>query len=119
VRFLADEGVDAAIVVSLRSLGHDVAYIAELSPGMGDDELLERANSEERILVTVDKDFGELVFRLGRATFGILLVRLPGLSSAVKANAVLQAVASHGTEIPGNFVVLSPALVRIRSPLKT
>jgi hypothetical protein len=45
VRFLADEGVDAAIVVSLRSLGHDVAYIAELSPGMGDDELLERART--------------------------------------------------------------------------
>jgi predicted nuclease of predicted toxin-antitoxin system len=118
VRFLADEGVDVAIVASLRLLGRDVAYTAESSPSMGDDELLELAYSEERLLVTVDKDFGELVFRLGRATSGILLVRLPGLSSAAKANAVLQAVASHGTEILGNFAVLSPALVRIRPPLQ-
>jgi predicted nuclease of predicted toxin-antitoxin system len=117
VRILADEGIDAAIVAALRSAGHDALYIAELSPSMSDDQVLERASSEERVLVTVDKDFGELVFRMARATFGVLLLRLPGLSSAAKADVVVQAISNHEDEMSGNFVVLSPALVRIRPPM--
>ena len=64
MRLLADEGVDAAIVARLRFDGYDVVYVAELSPGITDDAVLELANAEERILMTADKDFGELVFRL-------------------------------------------------------
>jgi predicted nuclease of predicted toxin-antitoxin system len=81
VKLLADEGVDSAIVTRLRSDGHDVVYVAELSPGITDEAVLELANADERIPMTADKDFGELVFRLRRVAFGILLVRLPGLPS--------------------------------------
>jgi predicted nuclease of predicted toxin-antitoxin system len=72
VRLLADEGVDAAIVARLRFDGHDLVYVAELSPGITDDAVLELANADERILMTADKDFGELVFRLRRVAFGVL-----------------------------------------------
>jgi hypothetical protein len=77
VKLLADEGVDAAIVTRLRSDGHDVVYVAELSPGITDEAVLELANANERILVTTDKDFGELVFRLrpSRALAGATLDR--------------------------------------------
>mgnify|MGYP002628041632 FL=1 len=67
---LADEGVERQIVERLRSDGHSVAYIAEMSPGISDEVILAQANDERALLVTFDKDFGELVFRqrLSRAS---------------------------------------------------
>ncbi|MDP2183314.1 MAG: DUF5615 family PIN-like protein [Actinomycetota bacterium] len=116
MNLLADEGVETRIVERLRYEGHDVEYVAELAPGITDDEVLERANNDRRVLVTVDKDFGELVFRLGRVTSGVLLVRLSGLSSDDKATLVADAVRDHGVKMPGAFTVVSPSLVRIRPP---
>jgi predicted nuclease of predicted toxin-antitoxin system len=118
VKFLADECVDAAVVARLRADGHDALSVAELAPGISDDAVLELANADERILVTADADFGELVFRQRRVTFGVLLVRLAGLPSAHKADAVTQVVVEHGGEMAGAFTVLSPGLVRIRPPLQ-
>lgn len=117
MKLVADEGVDWAIVASLRADGHDVVYVAELSPSITDEAVLDLANGDERILVTADKDFGELVFRLRQVAFGVLLVRLPGLSSAGKADAVSESVREHGREMAGTFTVVSPGLVRIRPPL--
>ncbi|HEX5872366.1 MAG TPA: DUF5615 family PIN-like protein [Longimicrobium sp.] len=71
MNFVCDEGVDRSIVVQLRSDGHDVVYIAELSPSIPDDEVLREANERAAVLVTADKDFGELVFRLGKLSTGI------------------------------------------------
>lgn len=117
MKVLADEGVDAAIVARLRSDGHDVEYVAELAPGITDDEVLDRAASANQLLMTADKDFGELVFRLDRAAFGVVLLRLPGLAPTVKADLVSQAVHDHGDEMPAAFTVVAPGLVRIRPPL--
>ena len=117
MRLLADEGVDAAVVARLRSGGRDVVYVAELSPGIKDDAVLDLADADGRVLLTADKDFGELVFRLRRVAFGVLLVRLPGLPSASKADVVAQVIGEHGQEMPGAFTVLSAGLVRIRRPL--
>jgi predicted nuclease of predicted toxin-antitoxin system len=117
VKLLGDEGVDAAIVARLRADGHDVVYVAELSPSITDEAVLELANGDERILVTADKDFGDLVFRLRQVAFGVLLVRLTGLSSASRADAVSESVREHGREMAGGFTVVSPGLVRIRPPL--
>jgi predicted nuclease of predicted toxin-antitoxin system len=63
MRFLADEGVDAAIVSALRSDGHDIQWMAEELEGSTDDVVLDAAARDARILITEDKDFGELVFR--------------------------------------------------------
>ncbi len=57
MKLLADEGVDAAIVARLRLGGHDVLSVAELAPGITDNAVLDLANGEERVLLTVDKDF--------------------------------------------------------------
>jgi predicted nuclease of predicted toxin-antitoxin system len=117
LKLLADEGVDAAIVARLRLDGHDVLYIAEVAPGTTDNAVLELANGEERVLLTADKDFGELTFRLCHLAFGILLVRLPGLSLADKAHVVALAIDEHGDEMTRAFSVISPGLVRIRPRL--
>jgi predicted nuclease of predicted toxin-antitoxin system len=96
VRLLADEGVDALTVARLRGDGHDVTYVAELAPGITDDAGLELANADDRVLLTTDKDFGELVFRLGRLPLGVLLLRLAGLEADARAEIVSRAVAAHG-----------------------
>jgi len=65
VNFLADEGVDRQIVDRLRQDGHVVLYVAEMERGISDDVVLDLANREGALLLTADKDFGEMVFRLG------------------------------------------------------
>lgn len=90
MKFLADEGVEAQIVARLRLDGHDIEYVAELAPGITDDQVLARANDAVRVLITVDKDFGELVFRLRSL---------------------------NGQQMPGAFTVVSPGAIRIRPPI--
>ena len=60
----------------MRSSGIDVHYILESHPGADDEKVLQIPNDEERILITQDKDFGELVYRLQKVHFGIILLRL-------------------------------------------
>ena len=91
-------------------------YVAEMEPGISDDIVLDLANQEADVLLTADKDFGELVFRQGLLTSGILLVRLAGLSPARKAEVVASAVSQHSGELPGAFAVLTPGAFRIRRP---
>ena len=62
MRFLADESCDFGVVLALRAAGHDVMAIAEVSPREEDDSVMERALQKERIVVTEDKDFGQLVY---------------------------------------------------------
>ena len=63
MKFIADECCDTGIVISLRREGHDVFYVLEEEPGLRDEVVLQRAYVERRILLTEDKDFGELVYR--------------------------------------------------------
>ena len=82
--------------------------------GIDNDAVLEEASRGGALLVTADKDFGELVFRMGRIAMGVVLVRLAGLSAVSKANTVAAAFASRGHELTSAFSVISPGRVRIR-----
>ena len=119
MNLLADESVDRPVVERLRADKHSVVYVAELDPGVGDDAVLERANHDGMLLITADRDFGELVFRLGRIHAGVVLIRLAGLSSEVKANAVSRALAERGDELLSAFSVISPGSLRIRRMIET
>jgi len=114
MNIVADEGVDRCIVVRLRQDGHQVWYVAETAPAMSDDAVLEVANREGALLLTADKDFGEMVFRQHRFSGGIILVRLAGLSAGRKAEAVAAAVNRHGPELTGGFTVITPGICRTR-----
>jgi len=114
MKFVADESVDKAIVDRLRSDGHHVDYVAELAPSLDDDQVNNLANSQSALLVTEDKDFGELVYRLRRVHSGVILVRLAGVSSALRGDIVAGVVTDRGAELPKAFTVISPGMVRIR-----
>ena len=76
-RLLADQNVPGAVVAALRQQGHDVAWVLEDAPGSPDPEVLLRAQRDDRVLVTFDKDFGELAFHRGlAASVGIVLFRI-------------------------------------------
>ena len=117
MNLVADEGVDQAVVERLRDDGHDVLYVAELSPSITDEEVLQHANDRGALLVTPDKDFGELVFRQGRIHPGVVLIRLAGLSNAAKARIVAEVCRDRASELLQAFSVVSPGQVRIRRAL--
>lgn len=115
MNLLADEGVDRQIVERLRQDGHEVLYVAEVEPSIGDEVVLERANERSALLLTADKDFGELVFKDKLLTTGgVILLRLAGLSVARKAEIVSDTFREHGAELSNHFTVISPGRIRIR-----
>ena len=84
MKLIADEGVDKPIVDALRNHGFDVLYILEDYRSADDDFIPALSDSLNAVLLTQDKDFGELVFRLKRAHFGVVLIRLQGYTPEAK-----------------------------------
>lgn len=114
MKFLADEGIDRQIVEHLREEGYVIKYVVEMEQGISDDAVFELANKEELVLLTADKDFGELVFRLQQISKGVILIRLAGLSPARKAEIVVSIINRHAEELVEAFSVITPAGIRIR-----
>lgn len=114
MRFLADENFPLDAVEALRQQEHDVAWIRTESPGISDPEVLNRAQIENLIVLTFDKDFGELAFREQLpATSGIILFRIMAPSGAVIAQKVATAIAMRD-DWAGHFSVVEDDKVRMR-----
>ena len=114
MRILANENFPLDVVAAIRQLGHDVAWVRIDASGSKDRDILRRAMSEQRILLTFDKDFGELAFQFGLpATCGIVLFRLQASSSAVLATWVVTALQSR-TDWAGQFAVVEAGRIRMR-----
>jgi len=114
VRFCANENLSEETILRLRRDGHDVVWIRELAPGIADHEVLARARADDRVLLTFDKDFGELVYHLGSAASrGIILFRISQLSAASVAERISKILASR-TDWEGHFSVVDDAVVRMR-----
>jgi predicted nuclease of predicted toxin-antitoxin system len=113
MRFMADESCDFAVVRVLRAAGHDVAAVTEISPRAEDGEVIDLAVREERILLTEDKDFGQLVYASRRTSSGVILLRFPARARTGLAKAVAQLVRRRGEELTGRFIVVQPGRIRI------
>lgn len=114
MNFLADEGVDKPIVDALRDAGHHVWYVAEMEPGLSDEEVLAMASQFDALLLTADKDFGTLVFQMHQFTKGVILLRLAGLPPVRKAERVVWAIQTYGHKMHRSFTVITPRTLRIR-----
>ncbi len=119
MKLLADECCDAGLVAALRASGHDVRYVAEEQPGLTDEEVLRTAFDERRVLLTEDKDFGDLVVRFERPTIGIVLIRLGAGKSHRKWKRVLGVLSAHESRLLDHYVVIHEDRVRFRPLSRT
>jgi predicted nuclease of predicted toxin-antitoxin system len=114
MRFLANENCPLDVVEALRQAGHDVGWIRTDAPGSGDVAVLARAQAELRVLLTFDKDFGDLAFHADLpAGCGVVLFRLAASSASALAALVLAAIQSR-SDWPGHFSVVEPGRIRMR-----
>jgi predicted nuclease of predicted toxin-antitoxin system len=114
VRLLANENFPGAAVQILRNAGHDVAWVRTAAPGSSDRDVLERAVAEKRILVTFDKDFGELASQsLLPDECGVVLFRIR-LRNAARAAIVIADILRSRNDWAGKFSVVEPARIRMR-----
>ena len=117
MRLCANENIPGDGVAALRRQGHDVLWVREAMPGATDEQVIERAIAEQRLLLTFDKDFGELAFRHGRkAAAGVVLFRINQPSAAAVAETIARVLASRD-DWAGNFSAVDDRTVRMR-PLK-
>jgi len=118
VRWLVDECVAAPLVARLRKSGEDVLYTAEMAAGVSDQATMALAQVEERLLLTEDKDFGELVFRWRRPVPGLVLVRIEPHLPQLRSERMLAAIARYGDNLIGRYTVIEEARFRSR-PLRS
>jgi len=114
MRLLADENIPRRAIERLRRKGHDVLAICESAPRTLDEDVMQLAEKEGRILLTFDKDFGELAYDSApRPSCGIILFRIPLLSSDYIAAMIVEVMDSR-CDWPGNFAVVEPGRIRLR-----
>jgi len=114
MKFLVDECTGTSVVACLRDEGHDAVAVVEVMPEADDEEILARAVSEGRIVVTNDKDFGELVYRSGWEHRGVVLLRLRDERAENKVRMMKVALAQVGGKLRNHYVVVAEAGIRVR-----
>jgi len=113
VRLLADGNIPREVVYALRERGHDILWVRTEMPGSTDRLVLERAQSEKRLLLTFDKDFGELAFRFGLPIeSGVVLFRIT-MSSPAGVAAKATAVLESRDDWSGHFSVVQDHRLRM------
>jgi predicted nuclease of predicted toxin-antitoxin system len=110
--------VDADLSALLRRSGHDVVYMSEVDPRAADTEVMNRADRENRLLLTEDKDFGDLVFRQARPVPGIVLLRIDSSRRLRKGPRLLAAIDRFGDTLFDRYTVIEDARFRSR-PLRS
>jgi predicted nuclease of predicted toxin-antitoxin system len=114
LKVLMEVGVGKAVEDWLRDAGYDVVAIRDLNPRMSDTDILALAVSEQRLVVTMDKDFGELVYRSGQPHAGVLLLRLDDARSDEKVSVIAEIFTKYGDQLEGRFSVYHEGRLRIR-----
>ncbi len=118
MRILADENFPGEAIMALRQHGHDVVWIRTEAPGSSDPQVLARAQAQDRVLITFDKDFGELAFRARLpALSGIILFRISAPSPDYVARLAVAVLGSR-TDWAGHLSVIQDTRIRM-TPLPT
>ena len=112
-RFLADESCAYSVVRALVRRGHEVLAVADISPRADDESVIGLALREQCVLLTEDKDFGQLVHASGMQSVGVILLRFPAGTRSTIGDAVADLVDRRGEDLIGRFVVVQPGRARI------
>ena len=114
LRFLVDVGVGMGIEKYLRKEGYDTKAVREIDSRMEDEEIIRTAVRENRMVVTMDKDFGELVYHASMRHCGVLLLRLENATGPEKLQVVKHIMKNYGSQIKDCFCVFQNDKLRIR-----
>lgn len=114
MKFLADENIGYKVIKPLRELGFDIKSILEINKGLADLTVLSLSDKESRILITTDKDFGELVYVNKLIHSGVILLRLNNDSSENKLKVLRKLFEMHLKQLGKAFTVVTESKVRIR-----
>ena len=112
MRFLVDECTGPGVAAWLRKQNHEVFSVFEESRGINDEDIIQKAASENWILITNDKDFGDKVYRDGRLHRGIILLRLADESSVSKIQVISRLLENYIDRLSDSFVVVTENQVR-------
>ena len=104
----------APLVTFLRAHGHDVLYVAEAASGLRDADVVALALREKRLLLTEDKDFGDLVFRRERMVPGVVLIRIGSETAVLKMTRLALAIERYGEGLFGRYTVIEEGRFRSR-----
>jgi predicted nuclease of predicted toxin-antitoxin system len=115
MRWLADENIPLARIRRLRATGHDVAAIIEDAPGSDDTVVLAWAVQEGRIILTFDRDYGELIYkRRLLPPLGTVFFRIIPATPEEPAERLLQLLTAPGFSLEGNFTIVESGQARQR-----
>ncbi len=114
LKLLADESLEHRVTIFLRDSGYDVLSIQEISPSISDLQVLDIAHKEQRIILTNDKDFGELVFLGTQKHSGIILFRFNDEQVSNKISVLKYLFTNYLDKLEGSFIVLESKKIRIR-----
>jgi len=117
MRFLVDESTGPAVAEWLRENGHEVFSVFNEARGMQDADILQKAFTDNWILVTNDKDFGEKVYRERQPHRGVILLRLEDERAFVKIEVIRRLLETYADKLSGSFVVVTETSVRFARPL--
>jgi len=114
LKFIIDVGVGKKVEDFLYKSGYDVLSVREINPSMSDSKIIGIASKNNRIIITMDKDFGELVYNSGLKHTGILLLRTENCSADKKIIILSEILRNYSSELEENFCVFSKDRLRIR-----
>jgi predicted nuclease of predicted toxin-antitoxin system len=114
IKFLVDVGVGRKVESWLAENGYDSKAVRDLNPRLADREILRIAAAETRMVITMDKDFGELVYRSGLPHAGVLLLRFEDATSDDKTRIVAEILAKYEGKLMDGFCVFQNGRLRIR-----
>jgi len=115
MKFLADENLEYSIISFLREKNIDVVAVRDIMKGVSDSKIIEYAFENSLVIITSDKDFGELTFRLKRPNHGIILLRFSEDNIFEKANILWAALKKLGEDAVNKFVVIEKNSIRVKS----
>ncbi len=112
MRFFVDECTGPAVAEWLREQKHEVFSVYDEARGLDDDAIIQKAFTENWILITNDKDFGEKIYRERQSHQGVILLRLDDERAASKIEVLRRLLRDYADRLPGQFVVVTETKVR-------
>lgn len=114
IKLLLDENIGILVAEELQKEGYDIVSIITAQPGITDSEVLDKALAEHRIIVTLDKDFGRLVFQYSQKHAGVILLRLANESPQNISRMLKIVLQQYQTGLAGKFMTVTETKIRLR-----